>query len=61
MSMTDPIADFLSRIRNAQVARHGSVEMPYSRIKSEIARVLQEEGYINGHKAFPDVNRWFEV
>lgn len=50
MSMTDPIADFLTQIRNAQVARHGSVEVPYSRIKSEIARVLQEEGYINGQK-----------
>ena len=46
MSMTDPIADLLTRIRNAQMARHGSLEVPYSRVKKEIARILQEEGYI---------------
>ena len=50
MSMTDPIADFLTRIRNAQMAQHRSVEIPYSRIKQEIARILQEEGYIEGQK-----------
>ena len=48
--MTDPIADLLTRIRNAQMVRHGSVEMPYSRIKEELARILQEEGYIAGQK-----------
>jgi len=44
--MTDPIADMLTRIRNAQVARHESVSMPVSKIKSEIARVLKDEGFI---------------
>jgi len=44
--MTDPIADMLTRIRNALAARHERVQMPASRIKQEIARVLQEEGYI---------------
>ncbi len=44
--MTDPIADMLTRMRNALTARHERVEMPTSRIKQEIARVLQAEGYI---------------
>ena len=47
MSMTDPIADMFSRIKNAQAARKQSVRMPASRLKLEIARVLKEEGYIN--------------
>jgi small subunit ribosomal protein S8 len=46
MSMTDPIADMFSRIKNAQAARKQSVRMPASNIKLEIARVLKEEGYI---------------
>ena len=46
MSLSDPIADMLVRIRNAQQARHPQVEMPHSRIKSEIARILKAEGYI---------------
>ncbi len=50
MSMTDPIADMLTLIRNGYQARHEKVEMPWSRIKEEIARILQEEGYINGYK-----------
>jgi small subunit ribosomal protein S8 len=45
--MTDPIADMLTRIRNAIVAKHSRVDMPASRMKSEIARILKEEGYIN--------------
>ena len=44
--MTDPIADMLTRMRNALAARHERVQMPVSRMKQEIARVLQEEGYI---------------
>jgi small subunit ribosomal protein S8 len=44
--MTDPIADMLTRIRNALVARHDEVEIPKSKIKEEIARILTEEGYI---------------
>jgi len=46
MSMHDPIADLLTRIRNAQQARHKAVEMPSSRLKQEVARVLKDEGYI---------------
>jgi small subunit ribosomal protein S8 len=44
--MTDPVADMLARIRNANKAMHEQVEMPSSRIKLEIARILKEEGYI---------------
>jgi small subunit ribosomal protein S8 len=47
MAVNDPIADFLTRIRNAQMARHASVEVPHSKMKAEIARILEEEGYIN--------------
>jgi small subunit ribosomal protein S8 len=48
--MTDPIADMLTRIRNAVTARHARVEMPASKLKVEIARILQDEGYIAGFK-----------
>ncbi|MFN8543031.1 MAG: 30S ribosomal protein S8 [Candidatus Binatia bacterium] len=44
--MTDPIADMLTRIRNGLGARKASVDVPWSRVKQEIARVLQEEGYL---------------
>jgi len=47
MSMSDPIADMLTRIRNASKARHPSCEMPASRIKKAIAEVLRDEGYID--------------
>src|SRR6516225_1168541 len=46
--MTDPIADMLARLRNATQARHPRVEMPLSRLKLEIARILESEGYIQG-------------
>jgi len=46
MTMTDPIADMLTRIRNAAKARHESISMPASRIKQDIAQVLKAEGYI---------------
>ena len=49
--MTDPIADLLTRIRNAHHAEKVSLTMPGSKIKSAIAKVLQEEGYIEGFKA----------
>ena len=45
--MTDPIADMLARIRNAVAAKHSRVDVPASRLKLEIARILKEEGYIN--------------
>jgi small subunit ribosomal protein S8 len=48
MSMTDPIADFLTRIRNGIQAAHEVVEMPSSKLKAEIARILTEQGYIEG-------------
>mgnify|MGYP001246283243 FL=1 len=48
MSMTDPIADFLTRIRNATKAGHSSVKIPRSKIKSELAKVLKNEGFIEG-------------
>jgi small subunit ribosomal protein S8 len=48
--MTDPIADMLTRIRNAVSAKHTRVDMPASRLKAEIARILQDEGYIQGFK-----------
>src|SRR5688500_8888507 len=47
MTMSDPIADMLTRIRNASRARHSSCEMPHSRIKLAIAEVLRDEGYID--------------
>ena len=48
--MTDPIADMLTRIRNALVARHDEVEIPKSKIKEQIAKILTEEGYVSGYK-----------
>ena len=48
MTMTDPIADMLTRLRNANSAYHDSVSMPYSRLKEGIAAILQQEGYIAG-------------
>ena len=52
--MTDPIADMLTRIRNALINRYSSLEIPGSRIKVEIARVLKEEGYINNYTLIED-------
>ena len=49
MTMTDPIADMLTRLRNALGAKHDTVTMPLSKIKAETARVLKEEGYINDY------------
>ena len=48
--MTDPIADYLTRIRNAQIARHKVVEIPASNLKREITRILHEKGYILNFK-----------
>jgi len=50
MNMTDPIADMLTRIRNAARSRQQKVEMPASKIKAEVAKVLKEEGYITSFK-----------
>ena len=48
MTMTDPIADMLTRLRNANSAYHDTVSMPHSSIKAHIAEILQQEGYISG-------------
>ncbi len=50
MTMTDPIADMLTRLRNANQAYHDSVTMPYSKIKAGVAEILQQEGYITSWK-----------
>ena len=49
MSMQDPIADFLTRLRNAQKSGHAQLRMPHSKVKSAICQVLQQEGYIEGY------------
>ena len=48
--MTDPISDMLTRIRNGVTAKHTRVDMPASKLKAEIARILQDEGYIQGFR-----------
>jgi small subunit ribosomal protein S8 len=53
MSMTDPIADFLTRLRNAIHAAHETVEIPASRLKGELARILTEQGYIESWSLVP--------
>ena len=50
MTMTDPIADMLTRIRNANTAMHDEVRMPSSKLKEALAAVLQQEGYIEGYE-----------
>lgn len=50
MSMQDPIADLLTRIRNAQRAQHESVELPSSKLKTAVCKVLRDEGYIGGYQ-----------
>ena len=54
MVMTDPIADFLTRIKNAHRARFDKVDIPASRLKTELARILKEEGYIKHYKVIKD-------
>jgi small subunit ribosomal protein S8 len=50
MSMTDPVADFLTRLRNAAKAQHHDVTLPSSKLKREVARILKEEGYIEAYE-----------
>ncbi|HHT37590.1 MAG: 30S ribosomal protein S8 [Candidatus Wallacebacter cryptica] len=54
MVLTDPIADMLTRIRNANSVKHESVDIPASKMKSEVARILKEEGYIRDYKVIED-------
>ncbi len=49
MSMTDPVADFLTRLRNAAKAQHHDVMIPSSKLKRELARILKEQGYIEDY------------
>lgn len=56
MSMTDPIADMLTRIRNGVNRRHASVDVPHSKMKESIARILQDEGFIQRFEVVPDGN-----
>ena len=48
--MTDPIADYLTRIRNALLAKHASVDIPFSALKVEVTKILEKEGYIDGYR-----------
>jgi small subunit ribosomal protein S8 len=57
MSMTDPIADFLTRIRNGIMAAHEEVEIPASRQKADIARILKEQGYIEDFRVEAEAGR----
>jgi small subunit ribosomal protein S8 len=57
MSMTDPIADMLSRIRNANLVYKPNVEIPYSNFKEAIIKVLKEEGYIKGYEVLQEGNK----
>jgi small subunit ribosomal protein S8 len=54
MSMSDPIADMLTRMRNALMRQHQVVSMPHSKVKESIARVLKEEGYIEDFQVLPE-------
>ena len=55
--MTDPIADLLTRIRNAQMAKHETTSVPYSRLKQEIIKVLHEEGFIGAYRVVEEEGR----
>ncbi len=57
MTMTDPVADMLTRIRNAYAANHRRVDVPKSRFKTELARVLRENNYISDFKEFSEEGR----
>ena len=59
--MQDPIADLLTRIRNAQLAGHEDVDVPHSKLKVEIVRVLQEEGYINSYQVVEGTRRVVQI
>jgi small subunit ribosomal protein S8 len=54
MSFTDPVADFLTRIRNGIKARHQKVDVPISKLKLEVARILKEEGYVANFKSMEE-------
>jgi small subunit ribosomal protein S8 len=53
LMLTDPISDYLTRVRNAIASQHAEVEVPASRLKREMTRILEEQGYIDGHVVEP--------
>ena len=55
MTMTDPISDFLTRLRNGAKAQHHDVRIPSSKLKRELARILKEQGYIEAYQIDPPV------
>jgi small subunit ribosomal protein S8 len=57
MSLTDPVSDFLTRVRNAIKARQQKVDVPHSKLKVEIARIMKEEGYISNYKPTDEEGR----
>ena len=57
MAMTDPIADMLTRIRNANALKKETVSVPHSNLKASIAEILKEEGFINGYEVEGDVKK----
>ncbi|MGH9177108.1 MAG: 30S ribosomal protein S8 [Acidimicrobiales bacterium] len=57
MTMTDPLADMLTRVRNANTAMHDTVKMPSSKVKEALAAILQREGYIDGFAVHDDAGR----
>ena len=59
--MTDPIADYLTRVRNAYLAKHKIVEIPASKMKMEITRILHEKGYILSYKLVPGLRKYVGV
>jgi small subunit ribosomal protein S8 len=61
MSMSDPISDMLTRIRNAQMTEHAVVVMPSSKVKIAIAKVLKDEGYIDGFKVSEEAKPVLEI
>ncbi len=61
MTMTDPIADMLTRLRNANVAFHDDVRMPTSKLKEALAQILEREGYIDGWSVDPTPDKPYDV
>ena len=57
MNTTDPIADMLTRLRNGSLARHATVDVPFSKVKLALAKILQEEGYVSGFDITEQANR----
>ena len=61
MSMSDPIADMLTRIRNANTAKHNTVDVPSSKAKVAIADILTKEGYVKGFEMLEDYAYYFKI